>query len=96
LDESFQEKTDLVAVLDFWTAITKFACRADGDPEEVYKVLDAENLLPGCGLPGAKDFGGDIFTDGLHLGKPVCALNRVVRKRWLTILGLRGPNSGAV
>lgn len=80
IGRDFQEKTDLVAVLDFWTAITKFACQADGDPEEVYRVLDVEDLLPGCGLPGAKEFGEDIFTDGLHLGKTVCPLNGVVKK----------------
>lgn len=89
IGRDFQEKTDLVAVLDFWTAITKFACQADGDAEEAYRVLDAEDLLPGCGLPGAKEFGRDIFTDRLHLGKTVRPLSGVEKELTLDYRGMR-------
>lgn len=68
IGQEFQEKTDLVAVLDFWTVITKFACQAEGAD---FDGLDLDELLPGSGMPGAKEFGRKYFTDGLHLGKTV-------------------------
>lgn len=64
----FEQKTDRVTVLDFWTVITKFACKAQGGD---FDELDREDLLPGSGMPGAKEFGTEYFTDGLHFGEKV-------------------------
>ena len=68
IGEEFEKTTDLVAVLDFWTVITKFACQAEGQD---FDALDLDELLPGSGMPGAKEFGQKYFTDRLHLGKTV-------------------------
>ena len=77
IGREFEAKSDLVTVLDFWKAITEFACREEGEDESVtatnkFRELDMQDKLPGCGLPGSKDFGADFFTDGLHLGSVVC------------------------
>ena len=68
IGREFEEKTDLVMVFDFWTVITKSACKAQGDD---FDELDLEELLPGSGMPGAKEFGTQYFTDGLHFGEKV-------------------------
>jgi hypothetical protein len=72
----FEDKTDFVTVLDFWKALTKAGCLEEGDEPAMaakrYQDLDIADRLPGCGLPGAKEFGPEFFTDGLHLGPVVC------------------------
>lgn len=68
IGREMEEKTDLVTVLDFWTVITKFACKAQGTD---FDELDLEEMLPGSGMPGVKEFGTEYFTDGLHLGEKV-------------------------
>lgn len=73
IGKEFEEKTNLVAVLDFWTVITTFACHAEGkSKDEVFDELDLDERLPGSGMPGAKEFGSSFFTDRLHFGKSVC------------------------
>lgn len=57
-----------VAVLDFWKIITTYKC---GNNREEFEQLDSMNRLPGSGMPGATEFGDDIFCDGLHLGSKV-------------------------
>lgn len=73
IGREFEAKTDRVAVLDFWTVITKFACQeaAEDDSVDVFHQLDLEDKLPGSGMVGAKEFGRSYFTDGLHFGKKV-------------------------
>ncbi|PGH14119.1 hypothetical protein AJ79_03236 [Helicocarpus griseus UAMH5409] len=70
IGKEYEAKTEQVAVLDFWTAITKIACKEmDGTPEGDFDELDLKDRLPGSGLPGAGEFGKEYFTDGLHFGK---------------------------
>ncbi|OAX85563.1 hypothetical protein ACJ72_00057 [Emergomyces africanus] len=68
IGKEFEAKTDRVAVLDFWTAVTKAACKEQGVSEEGFHELDVEDMLPGSGLPGAGEFGREFFIDGLHFG----------------------------
>ncbi|PGH00290.1 hypothetical protein GX51_05894 [Blastomyces parvus] len=68
IGKEFEGKTDRVAVLDFWTAITKAKCKEQGVTEEGFHELDIEERLPGSGLPGATEFGKEFFVDGLHFG----------------------------
>ncbi|KLJ10277.1 hypothetical protein EMPG_14337 [Blastomyces silverae] len=68
IGKEFEGKTDRVAVLDFWTAITKAKCKEQGVMEEGFHELDIEEKLPGSGLPGATEFGKEFFVDGLHFG----------------------------
>ncbi|PGH26984.1 hypothetical protein AJ80_01368 [Polytolypa hystricis UAMH7299] len=75
IGREFEEKSELVAVLDFWTAITKFSCREKGKTDEEYAKLDDDEMLPGSGMPGTWKFGRSVFTDGLHLGKKVLPLS---------------------
>lgn len=68
IGKGFEAKADSVALLDFWTIITKHACNAHGSD---FDELDLDDMLPGSGLPGVKEFGEEYFTDGLHFGKTV-------------------------
>ncbi|PGH36990.1 hypothetical protein GX50_00226 [[Emmonsia] crescens] len=68
IGREFEGKTDRVAVLDFWTAVTKAACKERGVSEEGFHELDIKDMLPGSGLPGAGEFGSEFFIDGLHFG----------------------------
>ncbi|KAI9829856.1 MAG: hypothetical protein M1819_005954 [Sarea resinae] len=65
--KSYQEQTDLVAGLDFWTALVNFGHengkRSESGPSEI-----DDEILPGSGLPGATSFGRAVLVDGLHLG----------------------------
>jgi len=70
LGMEYGEQTGLVGALDFWAKITDFGTgeaenrgwkRPEGDKEQKIEV--------GCGLPGAPEFGRDVFVDGLHLGE---------------------------
>ncbi|KMU87917.1 hypothetical protein CIHG_05684 [Coccidioides immitis H538.4] len=89
IGHEFQERAERVALLDFWTIITKAACLddGDGDPGDIFHKLDLEDILPGCGMPGSKRFERDYFTDGLHLGEKGYeilgqGLLDLVLKRW--------------
>ncbi|KAL2374598.1 hypothetical protein RJZ57_000926 [Blastomyces gilchristii] len=68
IGKEFEGKTDRVAVLDFWTAVTKAKCKEQGVMEEGFHELDIQEKLPGSGLPGATEFGKEFFVDGLHFG----------------------------
>ncbi|KAI9787215.1 MAG: hypothetical protein M1839_003450 [Geoglossum umbratile] len=62
--KSYEGRGDLVAGLDFWTAMINYGRmkgKEQGIPEDDAKP-------PGCGLFGAVYFGRDVFLDGLHLG----------------------------
>ena len=66
---SYEKKTDRVAGCDFWTQIIDWGKAKYGSSEE---SDDASNMkLPGSGVIGAKEFGKDVFVDGLHLGPTV-------------------------
>ncbi|KAL1605702.1 hypothetical protein SLS59_003505 [Nothophoma quercina] len=56
------EETGRVVGVDFWGDLTKARMK------EVKEEYD-ERKLPGSGLYGARDFGEEYFTDGLHLDK---------------------------
>ncbi|KAL1597794.1 hypothetical protein SLS60_008281 [Paraconiothyrium brasiliense] len=56
------EETGRVMGLDYWTALVDAGLEEQGRKGEV-----DEDRFPGCGLPGAKEFGKGWFTDGLHL-----------------------------
>lgn len=79
IGREFEAKSDLVTVLDLWTAITKSACNKHGNLD--YDELDVEDMLPGSGMPGAKTMGKGFFLDGLHFGKTV----------WLSRIDLGRP-----
>jgi len=54
------EGTGRVTGLDFWgDMVRKRLSEIKGEYDE--------NMLPGCGLYGSRDFGDGYFTDGLHL-----------------------------
>ncbi|OJD12783.1 hypothetical protein AJ78_06681 [Emergomyces pasteurianus Ep9510] len=72
IGREFEGKTDRVAVLDFWTAVTKAACKEQGVSEEGFHELNIKERLPGSGLLGAEEFGSEFFCDGLHFGRKVC------------------------
>lgn len=56
------EETGRVVGLNFWSDLVR------GRLQEVGEEYD-ERSLPGSGLYGAKDFGEEYFTDGLHLDR---------------------------
>ncbi|KAF2803074.1 SGNH hydrolase [Mytilinidion resinicola] len=64
--ESYVALTDRVIGLNFWKSLIDTALEQQGrlNAEDAYD----ENKLPGCGLPGAKEFKKGFFTDGLHFG----------------------------
>ncbi|EEH22704.1 hypothetical protein PABG_04915 [Paracoccidioides brasiliensis Pb03] len=68
IGKEFERKTDRVAVLDFWTAVTKFACEEKVPDGGGFDKLDLKERLPGSGMPGATEFGREYFIDGLHFG----------------------------
>ena len=70
--KDYEGKTKLVAGLDFWTAMVESV-----QPGAVAAVEagTANAVLPGSGLLGAKDFGTDVLTDGLHFGPTVSHCN---------------------
>ncbi|KAI9847078.1 MAG: hypothetical protein M1837_003196 [Sclerophora amabilis] len=76
----YEAKTDLVAGLNFWEAMIKLGNQQRSD-EDVNnsagtgKVSESRSesesecdAPPGSGCLGARDFGDDVFVDGLHLG----------------------------
>ena len=71
LAEELKEKSEMqgtVEIFDAWKAITTAKI---GEGEEGFAALDKSETMPGCGLPGATEFGTDWFRDGLHFGKKV-------------------------
>ncbi|KAG5290937.1 hypothetical protein I7I50_00840 [Histoplasma capsulatum G186AR] len=68
IGREFERQTERVAVLDFWTAMTKAKCNELGFTDEEFHDLDTRDMLPGSGLPGAKMFGKEFLIDGLHFG----------------------------
>jgi hypothetical protein len=70
--KSYEKETNLVTGLDLFTAFLEYGEKhgkgglgKDAHPDE------AKDLLPGCGLTGAKYFGREVFVDGLHFGPEV-------------------------
>ncbi|EDN06058.1 predicted protein [Histoplasma mississippiense (nom. inval.)] len=51
IGREFERQTDRVAVLDFWTAVTKAKCNELGFTDEEFHELDTRDMLPGSGLP---------------------------------------------
>ncbi|KAF2451430.1 SGNH hydrolase [Karstenula rhodostoma CBS 690.94] len=74
------EGTGRVVGLDYWSALVNAGLADQGRPAEV-----DEDKFPGCGLSGAKEFGGGWFTDGLHLDKK--AYNVLSRVLTETVIG---------
>jgi lysophospholipase L1-like esterase len=68
--KSYAETDHPVIGLNLWKSLIDAALEDEGrrDAEDAYN----ENRLPGCGLPGAKEFKKGYFTDGLHFGPLVC------------------------
>ncbi|KAF2497081.1 hypothetical protein BU16DRAFT_349149 [Lophium mytilinum] len=64
--ESYGAVTDRVIGLNLWKSLIDTALEQQGrlHAEDAYD----EKKLPGCGLPGAKEFEEGFFTDGLHFG----------------------------
>lgn len=60
------EETSRVVGLDYWHALEEAGLEEQGRKGE-----KDEDKWPGCGLPGAKEFGPGWFTDGLHLDTKV-------------------------
>lgn len=60
-----------VGVADFWRALTNYGLAQEGRQFMMKGAVDTEGngKWPGCGLPGAKEFEGGVFTDRLHLGE---------------------------
>lgn len=89
IGREFEAKTDRVALMDFWTIITKVACQEaiEGNPEDIFHRLDLEEKLPGSGMLGAKEFGSSYFTDGLHFGERVEFRGFSKFGRLLTLVG---------
>jgi isoamyl acetate esterase len=58
------EGTGRVVGLNFWKALVDAALR----DQDRFGAADAydEDKLPGCGLPGAREFKQGYFSDGLH------------------------------
>ncbi|OAG10203.1 SGNH hydrolase [Paraphaeosphaeria sporulosa] len=74
------EETDRVVGLNYWRALVDAGLEEQGRTGE----LD-EDLFPGCGLAGAKEFGSGWFTDGLHLDKK--AYNVLSKALTETVIG---------
>ncbi|WEW60950.1 hypothetical protein PRK78_006438 [Emydomyces testavorans] len=91
IGHEFEAKTEQVALLDFWTIITKFACQelCPGGSADMFHELDLEDKLPGSGMPGSKEFGRKFFTDGLHLGQTAY---EVLGEELLTLVLTRWPD----
>ncbi|OXV05452.1 hypothetical protein Egran_06781 [Elaphomyces granulatus] len=67
--EEFEDETMRVAVIDLWQALIRWACGRNGNENPGdFDELDELDMLPGCGLPNARQFGTEIFNDNLHLG----------------------------
>ncbi|KAF1965212.1 SGNH hydrolase [Bimuria novae-zelandiae CBS 107.79] len=76
------KETGQVVGLDLWNALIRAGLAEQGRAGET-----DEDVWPGCGLPGAKEFGKGWFTDGLHLDwKAYNVLSRVlmetVLRKW--------------
>ena len=70
----YEKATDRVVGLNCWK---DFVDRALGRELSKVGVMTSkdeyeEDHLPGSGLPGAREFEDETFTDGLHLGSKVC------------------------
>jgi len=68
---SYEEKTQLVAGLDLWKAFIKFGRNRSTEEGPGSSPENNDEPLPGSGLPGAQEFGRDVFVDGLHFGPVV-------------------------
>lgn len=74
LAQSYQECGESrVNVVDFWAAATNFALETEQREttrscKDIVLPLNVNTRLPGCGLPGAKEFPEGVMTDRLHLG----------------------------
>lgn len=72
IGENFEDETLRVAVIDLWHSVTQWACSGERNGVSAgFDELDEIDALPGCGLPKAKVFGEEIFSDSIHLGKKV-------------------------
>lgn len=72
IGEEFEDETMRVAVINFWQSVTQWACSEGRNGiSEDFDELDEIDTLPGCGLPKAKVFGEEMFSDGIHLGRKV-------------------------
>jgi hypothetical protein len=72
---TYQE--DRVAAVDFWRALTDYELVKEGRDELPPGPVDVSvnGKWPGSGLPGAEEFGRDVFLpDRLHLGEFVSLL----------------------
>ena len=84
----YQEKTELVGILDFWTKITEFGRgEAENQGWRRPEGVDAQKVEIGCGLLGAPEFDRDTFVDGLHMGwKAYAVLSRevvnIITEKW--------------
>jgi len=72
IGKEYEGKTDLVAVLDFWTILSEYGLQEARKKGWVAPQReDGIEVITGCGLKGAPEFGIDVFTDRLHLGPKV-------------------------
>jgi hypothetical protein len=63
---------DRVVGLDIWRSMVNYGLEAEGkktipDNDPLTEELAEEKLIPGCGLPGSKEFPQGTFSDALHL-----------------------------
>jgi len=73
-----EDETMRVAVIDLWQALIRWACGRNGNENPGdFDELDELDMLPGCGLPNARQFGTEIFNDNLHLGPKVFITYRI-------------------
>jgi isoamyl acetate esterase len=63
-------KEDTVEALNFWQALINWGV----DKGKKEGKTEAEPL-PGCGLPGAVEFGREVLRDGLHFGPIVSGIS---------------------
>ncbi|KAL2006180.1 hypothetical protein VTN00DRAFT_9834 [Thermoascus crustaceus] len=88
IGEEFEDKTLRVAVIDLWYSVTRWACSEEINGVSTgFDELDEIDTLPGCGLPKAKVFREEIFSDSIHLGKKAheilaSELLDLIRGRW--------------
>jgi isoamyl acetate esterase len=88
--EEFEDETMRVAVIDLWQALVRWACCGDGNESPGdFDELDEIDMLPGCGLPNAKQFGTEIFKDNLHLG-PKVFMTHMIKYRIFELIGAIG------